>query len=460
MSDLLLAYYADDLTGATDALEQLAAAGVRTALFLQTPDEQALEFAKGAQAIGIAGATRALAADALEAELRPALAALRQLNPQHLHYKTCSTFDSTSERGSIGRALDVARNVCQPRLTAVLGGSPPLGRYCAFGNLFATANVGGAGEAHRLDRHPTVSCHPATPMVEGDLRRVLAAQTSAQIELFDLRQWERPAAEQRQLATALMDGGAHAVLFDATTAAHLESFAGLVDGFAEDGGLVVSVGSSGVETGLCRHWSATGRITPPPAWRREAANVLLVASGSCSPVTAAQINWATAHGFSEIALDAPALLGADGPSALHCAADAANDLLGAGRSVIVHLAKGPNDERIDSTRRRVAAARRSDSSQGAELSETLGRSLGRLIEMCLTSDAAPRVCLAGGDTSSYAARELGIQALEMTAPGAPGAPWCRAWAPARRADQVQFIFKGGQVGTEEFFGLLTRGQDS
>ena len=108
MSDLLLAYYADDLTGATDALEQLATAGVRTTLFLEKPDATMLKLAAGAQAIGIAGATRALPADALEAQLRPALATLSWLRPRHIHYKTCSTFDSSPARGSIGRALDVA----------------------------------------------------------------------------------------------------------------------------------------------------------------------------------------------------------------------------------------------------------------------------------------------------------------------------------------------------------------
>ena len=33
-----------------------------------------------------------------------------------------------------------------------------------------------------------------------------------------------------------------------------------------------------------------------------------------------------------------------------------------------------------------------------------------------------RLCIAGGDTSSYAARALGIEALEMIAPLTPGAP--------------------------------------
>ncbi|MBV5333578.1 four-carbon acid sugar kinase family protein, partial [bacterium] len=45
-------------------------------------------------------------------------------------------------------------------------GAPFLRRYVAFGNLFARAG----DITYRLDRHPTMSNHPITPMTEGDLR--------------------------------------------------------------------------------------------------------------------------------------------------------------------------------------------------------------------------------------------------------------------------------------------------
>ena len=126
MSELLLAYYADDLTGATDALEQLACAGVQAALFLEPPDEQALQRLPGLQAIGVAGATRALGEAALEAELRPAFAKLNALRPRHLHYKVCSTFDSSPAHGSIGRALEIAREAFQPWLDYAESSTDPL----------------------------------------------------------------------------------------------------------------------------------------------------------------------------------------------------------------------------------------------------------------------------------------------------------------------------------------------
>ena len=102
-SSLRLAYYADDFTGATDALESVAQAGLKTRLFLNPPT--AAQCA-GLDAVGVAGFTRSLAPAPMEAVLRPAFAALRALGPRHVHYKICSTFDSSPTVGSIGRATN------------------------------------------------------------------------------------------------------------------------------------------------------------------------------------------------------------------------------------------------------------------------------------------------------------------------------------------------------------------
>ena len=83
-SDLLLAYYGDDFTGSTDALEFLTRSGVRTALFLEPPSAEQLARYPGLQAVGVAGLTRSLAPEPMEAALRPAFAALRALGAPHV----------------------------------------------------------------------------------------------------------------------------------------------------------------------------------------------------------------------------------------------------------------------------------------------------------------------------------------------------------------------------------------
>jgi len=42
----------------------------------------------------------------------------------------------------------------------------------------------------------------------------------------------------------------------------------------------------------------------------------------------------------------------------------------------------------------------------------------------------------------------------MSAPLTPGAPVCRAHAPGSPADGREFVFKGGQVGAENYFEML------
>ncbi|HZI30767.1 MAG TPA: four-carbon acid sugar kinase family protein, partial [Candidatus Binatia bacterium] len=177
MSRLLLTFYGDDFTGSTDALEQLTLAGIRTALFIQPPTPAQLRKFPGLQAIGVAGKTRSLSPDAMERELKPALLALKKHGPRHVHYKVCSTFESTPKVGSIGRVMDVAAKIFPAPFIPLLVAAPALGRYTIFGQHFARYGIGSTGEIHRLDRHPSISKHPVTPMREADLRQHLAKQT-------------------------------------------------------------------------------------------------------------------------------------------------------------------------------------------------------------------------------------------------------------------------------------------
>ena len=106
------------------------------------------------------------------------------IEPRFVHYKICSTFDSSPEIGSIGRAIDIGFEVFQNRIVPLVVGAPPLRSYCVFGNLFAQSGLN--SEPFRLDRHPTMQHHPVTPMTEADLRVHLSKQTSRPIELVDV----------------------------------------------------------------------------------------------------------------------------------------------------------------------------------------------------------------------------------------------------------------------------------
>jgi uncharacterized protein YgbK (DUF1537 family) len=446
MSKLLLTFYADDFTGATDALEQLTLAGVRTMLFLQPPTPAQLRKFPGLHALGVAGRTRALAPAAMGQELKPVWSAFRRLHPRHVHYKVCSTFDSSPKIGSIGCVMDGAAKIFPGPFISLLVAAPALGRYTVFGQHFARYGIGSAGAIHRLDRHPAISKHPVTPMTEADLRRHLAKQTKKRIALFDLLNFARPDKEFRAAFRQLLAEKPDVVLFDALSADHLVRIGGLLDSFADGNRALFSVGSSGIEAALAAKWAgraARPRVQPD---RQVGPTNVLVGSGSCSPVTSGQIVWALKHGFAQVRLDAAKLVN---PSAaakeVERAAITAAKLLPAGRSVIVHSTKNGSDKAIAAKLK-------------GRTAEVLGTALGKVLREVIRRSGVRRVCIAGGDTSSYAARVLGIEAWEMIAPLTPGAPLGRAHAPGSPADGGEIVFKGGQVGAENYFEVVRRGR--
>src|SRR3954468_1680203 len=113
----------------------------------------------------------------MDRNLPPVFELLRSLGAPITHYKVCSTFDSAPHVGSIGRAIDLAAPILGGAWHPLVGAAPAIARYQALGNLFA--RVGGV--AYRLDRHPTMSRHPVTPMREADLRLHLAEQTDGRV---------------------------------------------------------------------------------------------------------------------------------------------------------------------------------------------------------------------------------------------------------------------------------------
>jgi uncharacterized protein YgbK (DUF1537 family) len=447
MSKLLLTFYGDDFTGSTDALEQLTLAGIRTALFIAPPTPAQLKKFPGLQAIGVAGKTRSLAPAAIERELKPAFKKLKALGARHVHYKVCSTFDSSPTIGSIGRVMDLAAKIFPGSFIPLLVAAPALGRYTIFGQHFARYGIGSTGAIYRLDRHPSISRHSVTPMIEADLRLHLAKQTKQRVALFDILKVALPAREARHALKQMLAEKPDAILFDALSPEHLVLIGGLLEGFAIAKRPLFSVGSSGIEMALGAHWVEVGtsRCDVRSAQRADPTRQILVGSGSCSPVTSGQIAWALEHGFAEVPLNAGALMNPKtSPAEIKSVTTAAVKFLSAGKSVIVHTTKNGSDKTVATKLK-------------SRTAEVLGTALGKVLRSAVAQSSVPRVCIAGGDTSSYAAQALGIEALEMIAPLTPGAPLCRAYAPGSPADGLEVVFKGGQVGAENYFETVLKG---
>ncbi len=450
---LLLAYYGDDFTGSTDVLEVFTAAGVPTVLFLQPPDAALLARFPQARCVGLAGLSRGRGPDWMRAELGPALRALAALGAPVLQYKVCSTFDSSPTTGSIGCAIDLGVPLMPGRWSPMVVGAPRLGRYQAFGNLFATVD----GESHRLDRHPTMSRHPVTPMGEADLRRHLAAQTERPTRLVDFTQLKAGAGAQA-LARCLQDTDPAAppvVLVDVLDEETLREAGRLV--WDQRGAGFFSASSSGLDYALVAHWRAEGWLPAPrPLTPAQPAGRIAAVSGSCSPVTARQIARAAEQGFATLRLDPAALLSATGEAAFAQVADAACAALARGHSPLVYTATGPDDPAVQGFDAAAAAA----GLPRSEAALRTGRALARLVRTLLerTPDLR-RIAVAGGDSSGEVMAALGVQALTVAAALAPGAPLCRAWSADARRDGLEIVLKGGQMGGSDFFAAVRDGPD-
>lgn len=436
----LVAFYGDDFTGSTDVMEVLTFAGLPTVLFLDVPSPADLADFARYRAVGIAGTARSRSPAWMREHLAPALQALDALGAPVLHYKVCSTFDSSPEIGSIGCALDIGLAATRRAWCAMVVGAPALRRYQAFGNLFAAVD----GEAYRLDRHPTMSRHPVTPMGEADLRWHLAQQTSELVTLVDL------VALKQGRGAALLDG-ARTALFDVIDDETLAETGRLIWTRRGDG--VFAVASSGLEYALVAYWRAARLLRPaPPPRARGPVERLLVISGSCSPGTAAQIGWAVEQGFVPIRLDVPAAIDpARAPREIDRVVAAACEALAEGRNPLVFSADGPHDPAIGGLRD--AAAR---SGQPADaLQRAVAEALGAALAGVVGRADLGRVVVAGGDTSGEATGRLGIYALEAVMPLAPGGPLCIAHRRGQPA--IEIVLKGGQIGGADFFGRAKAG---
>lgn len=446
---VLLAYYGDDFTGSTDAMEAMTAAGVPTVLFLRPPTAQALERFPDVRCVGLAGDSRGRDTAWMSQHLPVAFASLADLKPCILQYKVCSTFDSSPEVGSIGHAIELGLAQMPENWTPTIVGVPRLKRYQVFGNLFAAASD---GVAHRLDRHPTMSRHPVTPMDEADLRTHLAKQTQRGVALIDMLQLKDGVAivalhSQRQSTDRPI------VLIDVMDDETLLEAGRLV--WDQRGQGLFSASSSGLSYGLTAYWRSQGWL-PDAHCLPKAEGVAQIAavSGSCSPISAAQIHWARENGFhTERLAIAPCLNEHTRDAEITRLVGVAAAAIKGGRSALVYSADGPDDPEVqafDTYAQQAGMSR-------AQAARTVGTCLAEVMRKLLDQTPIRRIVVAGGDSSGEVTRQLGIDAMTVQAAMTPGAPLCKAYSENPARDGIELILKGGQMGGVDFYGQALGG---
>lgn len=456
---IILSFYGDDFTGSTDVMESLSLNGIPAALFLEPPSPQEIDSFRlknppdkrsgsSLRAFGVAGVSRSLSPEQMDRELNPIFELISQIPSDFFHYKVCSTFDSSPKVGNIGHATDIALRYFPSDFIPLVVGAPSLNRYCLFGNLFARVGH----ETYRLDRHPTMSKHPVTPMNESDLRIHLKKQTNRRVELIDLFDLQRPEVELKEKINSIKSHRQRYLLFDTLNQEHLLK-TGQIIVENRGKGTQLLVGSSGTEYAITSYLAKKGLIHWPDV-SPEAGGVsqILVMAGSAAPTTRDQINWCISLGFFPVRINTsnavnPDYSGQEEQRVMSQAAEA----LGKGRSVVIYSALGPDDPEISGTRKILA-------NLGLENQGILATFQGQVMRKILESRKLARVVVAGGDTSGYVSRALGIYALEVRIPVAPGAPLCTAHSTNPAFDGMEISLKGGQNGNPRYFESILKGK--
>jgi uncharacterized protein YgbK (DUF1537 family) len=454
-----IGFYGDDFTGASDNAAQYHRHGLRTILFFARPGDAALrQAAEEYDVIGVAGTARSARRADMAAEVLPVLHSLRQLPLRVVQYKCCSTLDSTSETGSLGEAARLMRSVWPGSFVPVLGAAPEFGRYTLFGNHFARAR----DVIYRLDRHPTMSRHPVTPMHEADIRRLFEEQGFPIERLVDLPELDAAQSDPAAHATAL--GAQHdAAVYDSYSVQQLTTAAGSIWEISATRP-VTAVAAQGFAFGLGNYLKqqagANRESRPEPADTTQhlpAADRILVVSGSCSPQSAAQIDWAEQNGFHCIRV-APhiALTPDDAAHAAQLAAVREQSIvaLNQGRSVLIYTARGLDDPAIAQTREVLDQLKLGN----VELADRVGKFYADLIRAAIAATGLHRIVVAGGDSSSFTMRHLRATALTVQASHfIQNAHICRILADDAQVDGIEVLLKGGQVGTDDLYGIVRDG---
>jgi uncharacterized protein YgbK (DUF1537 family) len=367
-----IAVIADDLTGAADTGVQLARAGHRTAVVFRG------EPAPGdVDAVVADTDSRGLEAGEAAARVRRAAGALAAA--PILMKKLDSTL-----RGPLAAELAAALESGGRRAAVVAPAFPATGR----------TTVGGVQLVEGEPVHRTQFAHdPVTPVLEGDLVRLLGA---------------RHVAAGASPAAALAKGGM--VVCDAATD---EDLAALVRA-VPDPSAVLWAGSAGLATAL-------GAVHPGPGFDdaddEEPGGPVLVVVGSANRTAREQIARLTAGGVPAAILRLDRL-GDEEIAA--CAARAAAALDGAGVCVL-HPGEG------EGAPARIAAA----------LAETAALATGRA--------AVAGLVLTGGDTAVHVARRLGATGLLVEDELEPGVVAGRLIGPRR----FRIVTKAGGFGSPD-----------
>ena len=403
---------ADDLTGASDLANELAANGLEALLVVgDGPDE--IVIPAGVEAVVVALKSRSVAPELAVGQSLKALQALQSAGAKRIYFKYCSTFDSTA-RGNIGPVLEAVADALGTRGVVACPAFPAAGRTVFSGYLFVMDQL--LSETGMRD-------HPLNPMTDSNLVRVLQAQSAGRVGL--LRRQDVIGGNLAGIVAERIADNFTALIADAVDDQDLRELG------AHCASVPFATGGSGLGAGIARAIAGTdacraSAILPPLSGRSA------IVSGSCSQATRRQIEHAIAvYPSFRVSLSG-------GRSEVEVLADicAWIDSQRPDATLLIYSTSSP------------AEVERSREVWGEDASEALERILGGA-SAYLVRQGVRALVVAGGETSGAAVLALGITQLSIGPEIAPGVPWCIARDAS--GESILLALKSGNFGSDRFF---------
>jgi uncharacterized protein YgbK (DUF1537 family) len=411
---LLLGCIGDDFTGSTDLASFLVASGMRTIQLTGLPEEE--RDLSGVDAVVISLKSRTQETPAAVADSLAALSWLKSHDCRQYYFKYCSTFDST-DQGNIGPVTDALLDALGEDFTIACPSLPVNGRTVYSGHLFVNGVLlNESGMEH----------HPLTPMRDANLIRVLGRQARGKVGLVDEATVSLGAEAIRKRYTELAGSCRYAIVDALFTKDLIEIGHASAD-------LTLLTGGSGLAMGLADNFEKKGLLTKAGGGAQldRIDGETLILSGSCSAATREQVALFRAE-HPALKLDA---------RALHEGSQTLGQVMAWVES---HRHRGPL--LIYATDEPEAVSR---------CQETLGsKQAGSLLEAVFADIARAaaalgvrRFIVAGGETSGAVVQALGVKALKIGPPIAPGVPVTRALGER----PLLLALKSGNFGDRDFF---------
>ena len=404
---MLLGVIADDFTGASDIAAMLSRGGMRTELFIGTPD-----VGSNAEAGVVGLKSRSIASAEAVRQSLGVLDWLRGRGCEQIVFKYCSTFDSTP-RGNIGPVAEALARALDVRGVVVCPALPENGRTLYMGHLFVK---------DRLLNESGLEKHPLNPMTDPDIRRWLAGQCTGEVGLVPMPVVARGAAA---IGDALAAADETLVVVDAIEESNLRAIGEAV------AAAPLVTGAAGVAVGLPDNYRWRGRLNGSVASLPGVDAPAIVLSGSCSPATRQQIKrYRETH--PSLAVDVEALMTADDALAAELL-----DFAGRHRDEAPLIYSSAEPDAVAADQRRYGRD---------ELAIAIEVFFGRLARS-LVEAGFHRLVVAGGETSGAVVSALGIKRFLLGPEIDPGVPAL----VTEGNDRLAVALKSGNFGGLDFF---------